>query len=85
MTREQMELIPTDGITTCLWHRAHELYMANVVPTLPNCTICGGKVDPRITAHYLCVEYKKRGMATPQLNTINQCPCTPCRKARKEI
>lgn len=73
-----VELIESDGKTTSLWHRQHEWVIANVIPTWPHCTICGGVCDPRQTAHELCKALQKRGLPTPQLDSTPKCSCAKC-------
>lgn len=78
------ERIETDGVTTNLWHRQHEWYLANVVPKLSECDICGG-VCPYGARHELCRIRQGKGMPIVQLNTaVNKCYCTPCAKERGE-
>jgi hypothetical protein len=67
-----------DGVTTCLLHRAHEWSAKYYAPLMPLCTICGGRCDPRQTAHPLCVERSKRGLPTPQLDSFAKCGCAKC-------
>lgn len=74
--------VPSDGHTTCLWHRQHEHYIKHIVPLLPKCDICGGTGHPRQPRHALCVEYQKRDMPAPRLDTIRDCPCSKCRPER---
>jgi hypothetical protein len=69
---------PEDGQTTCLWHRQHEFYLANIVPLLPRCPICGGVGDPRQPRHELCRLRARDGRPTPELNTVSKCPCAKC-------
>lgn len=76
------ERIPSDGHTTCLWHRQHEHYLKSVVPLLPRCPLCGGVGDHRQPAHALCHARQERGLPTPRLDSIRQCGCARCAKAR---
>jgi len=71
-------LVPTDGKTTCLLHRQWEWTMANYVPTMPRCTICGGVVDPRIPAHHLCVARQRGGLPITVLDSTPRCNCAKC-------
>ena len=72
-----------DGITTCLLHRQWEWTIANYVPTMPHCTICGGVVDPRLSAHSLCTERQKRGLPIMQLDSTPRCDCAKCSGAQQ--
>lgn len=72
------ELIATDGHSTNLSHRQHEYAMANIVPAMRKCRLCGGECDRRQDAHNLCVERAKRDMATPVLRDLPKCGCKAC-------
>ena len=72
------QLIESDGKTTCLFHRQWEWTMANYVPTMPKCSICGGVCDPRLTAHNLCVELQKRNLPIQVLDSTPKCNCAKC-------
>jgi hypothetical protein len=78
-------IIESDGKPggSCLFHRQWEWTMKNYVPLMPHCTICGGKIDPRLTAHHLCVARQKRGVPTPVLDNTPECGCMACVKAKK--
>lgn len=67
-----------DGNTTCLFHRQHTWSEKFYAPLMPLCTICSGRVDPRLDAHHLCVERQKRGLDTPQLDSFPACGCSKC-------
>lgn len=76
-----IERIATDGHTTNLWHRQHEFYLSDIVPTLPKCDICGGCTgDKRSPRHELCRLRAERGTATPRMDYISECGCAPCRR-----
>lgn len=75
------DLIETDGVGgTCLWHRQHEWTTAHYAPLMPKCLICGGKCDPRIVAHWLCVGLQKRSLPTPLIDGTPKCGCMACNR-----
>lgn len=69
-----------DGDTTCLLHRQWQWTMANYVPHMPKCSICGGVCDPRLDAHHLCVARQKRSLPTTKLDNTPKCGCAHCVK-----
>lgn len=79
----QVDPAKGDGLTTCLFHRAHEWSLKYYAPLMPLCTICGGRCDPRQTAHELCAARQKRNLATPQLDSFAKCGCMFCVRAAK--
>ena len=72
------EHIATDGHGTNLRHRQHEYAMANIVPAMRKCRLCGGECDRRQDAHNLCVERANRGMDIPVLRALPECGCHAC-------
>lgn len=76
-------LIETDGKTTCLMHRQHEWTLANYVPHMPRCTICGGVVDPRLETHALCRARVNTGQSITPLDSTPVCSCAVCAELRR--
>jgi hypothetical protein len=72
-----------DGKTTCLNHRQWEWTIAYYYPTMPDCTICGGKCDPRQTAHCLCEARQKRNLPILRLDYKPECSCAKCGAERR--
>lgn len=68
---------------SCAWHVLWTIAMENYVPT--PCSICGGPINPKYGDHNLCIELRKRGLATPPLDSgTPKCFCAKCKTSRKE-
>lgn len=64
-------------------HEEHEAAMLDHYPNLPDCDICGGKLnDMRDERHERCRLRKKDGLDTPRIDYKPECPCWPCRNRR---
>jgi len=64
---------------SCAWHELWEWVMEK--QPFPLCSICDGPVDPRLTAHALCVARHLRNLPTPKLDSTPKCGCHKCRGA----
>jgi hypothetical protein len=79
----QVDRSKGDGVTTCLFHRSWEWSLKYYAPLMPLCTFCGGRCDPRLTAHELCKSLASRQLPTPKLDSFSFCSCAKCEAAAK--
>ena len=77
--------VPTDGRTTCLWHRSWEHYMRWHAPYSRRCDLCGGRTgDHRAARQELCRLRAQRGIhPLPVIDNVSQCYCADCRAAEE--